>query len=72
MEIELDEILGERGKALGVVVEGTTFYVGKSIVDNLDELLEQQKLDPEDQEDPLLLRIPRWCAHQNGWLDDEE
>lgn len=53
-------------------MDGDEHPVGKSIIGNLEDLLDQLKLKPEDRDQDLELWVPRWCAHQNGWLDDND
>ena len=69
VNIEAEELLGTTPKSIIVMVDGVKFFVGKSIIDNLDELEAQLE---SKEEGGVVLTVPRWCAHNNGWLDDED
>lgn len=70
VNIDVEELLGATPRSLIVMVDGVKFFVGKSIIDNLDEL--EAQLDSKEKDDKIVLTVPRWCAHNNGWLDDED
>lgn len=72
VDITIDKVLGTTGKALIVQVDGSQYFVGNSIVGNLEELEDQLHYDLDERDEDITLTVPRWCAHENGWLDDEE
>jgi hypothetical protein len=71
VSIEIDNLLKETPRALIVEVGGDAFAVGKGVVENADELIEQLELLPEERDDDLTLEVPRWLAIDNGWEDDD-
>lgn len=66
IDVPVDRVVGESERAIFVVVEGGEFPVGKSVVDNLDEMLEADWKDPPD------IVVPLWLAVQNEWIDEED
>ena len=73
VSVGIDKLLGKNGdKSLIVEFEGSKYFVGQSIVENLDDVLEHLEIDEDERSDELVIDVPRWCAHENGWLDEED
>lgn len=68
VDVKFESLLRQTEKAFLVDVEGEEFWVAKSQVDNTDEL-EAELRKPGQGVDTI--KVPRWVALQNGWIDDE-
>lgn len=71
VDVKFDQIVRQTSKAFLVEVEGDETWVGKSQVDNATELEEEFEKPPHEQGSLDTIKVPRWLAVQNGWLDDE-
>jgi len=70
VDAKFDKLICQSSKAFKVDVEGEEFWVAKSKVDNTDELESELEKSPHERELDII-KVPRWLAEQNGWLDDE-
>lgn len=68
--IEYEELLGKTDASIIVMVMGTKTFIGLSVLENEEELLEclENNTDPEGGK---FVIVPRWLAHNEGWEDDE-
>lgn len=73
VEIPILCVTGQSDKALFIQdQDDQRFAIGKSQIDNLEDLTSQLRRTRENQEkDKLVLVVPRWLAQRNGWEDDE-
>jgi len=53
-----------------IEVDGDEFWVAKSQVDNVDELMDDLEL-PEHRREADSIEVPKWLAVENGWLDED-
>ena len=67
VEVPVDRVTGATRKAIFVIVEGTECSVGKSVVENFEEMEEYIR-----EKDPPDIQVPAWVAIQNEWLDEED
>ena len=66
--VEIDAIIvGMTSRAIIAIVDDEKFFVGQSVIDNLDDILAwlNRKARPRSKE--MVLQVPRWVAHNNGW-----
>lgn len=70
VEVGFDRLVCQTKAAIIVEVEGDEYPVGKSVIDNCDDLEEDLK-KPVYKRSESSITVPRWLAVQNGWIDEE-
>ena len=70
VDVEFDKLLRQTPQAFIVEVEGDEYPVGKSQVDNKEEL-EEDLEKPAWKREVSFITVPRWLAENNGWIDEE-
>jgi hypothetical protein len=72
VSIPIDAVIKQTARALVLKVEGDEVVVGMSVIENLEDLQGQLRRTIENQEKAeLVVDVPRWLAHENGWEDDD-
>jgi len=76
VEVEFDKLIRQshpdshnKGAFL-IEVDGDEFWVAKSQVDNVDDLMEDLEL-PEYKRQESSIEVPKWLAIENGWLEED-
>ncbi len=69
VEVEFERLTGQTKAAIFVEIECDEYPVGKSKIDNCDDLEEDLKR-PEHKRKEKTIVVPRWLAEQNGWEVD--
>lgn len=70
VEIEFERLTGQTKAAIFVEIEDEEWPVGKSEIDNCDDLEEDLKRPPYKRIEKTII-VPRWLAESNGWEVDD-
>lgn len=71
VDVHFDKLVHQTDKAFLVIVEDEETWVGKSEVDNADDLEAELALPVNKRGDVDTIRVPKWLAVNNGWVDDD-
>lgn len=77
VEVEFDELLkqskpGETDQgAILVEIDGDEYWVAKSQIDNVEELMEELDRPAHRKEGLTTMEVPKWLACDNGWIDED-
>lgn len=73
VEIPIQAVIKQTSASLILKVQEDEYPVGMSVIENLEDLQKQLRRTVENQErsGDLVVVVPRWLAHNNGWEDDE-
>lgn len=66
VEIKFDRLVAQTKAAIIVEVEGDEYPVGKSQIDNCDDLEDDLSKPIYKREEEYII-VPRWLAENNGW-----
>jgi hypothetical protein len=67
VDVEIDKVIRVLDRAIVVEKDGEEFVVGKSPIDNIDDVLEAF----EAKETVSALVVPKWLARKNEWPEGE-
>lgn len=69
--IDVDQFVRQTPNAVLLKIEGDEYWVGKSQIENIDEVEEDLELPPTERKLDSIT-VPAWLAIDNGWIDEEE
>jgi hypothetical protein len=70
VSVEFDRIIRILDRSVVILKDGEEFVVGKTPIENLDEL-EVDADNPLDEREVEAIDVPRWLAIENGWPEGD-
>jgi hypothetical protein len=67
VDVDIDKVVRVLDRAIVIEKDGEEFVVGKSPIDNIDDVLEAF----EAKEAVSTLVVPKWLARENEWPEGE-
>ncbi len=71
VSVEFDRLLRVLDASFLILKEGEEYFVGRSVTENEDELLEDADR-PLDEREVDTIEVPRWLALDNMWAEGED
>ena len=70
--LDVDRFIRKSELSILLEIEGDEYWVAKSQIDNLDDILKHMAHPTSDSAKVDEVEVPKWLAVDNGWIEEDD